>query len=81
MILVDTSVWVDHFRRGDTQLADLLERGLVLMHPWVLGEIACGDLSNRFCRNSAMNPSMAARLTPFRKPASRTGSLQTLLGL
>ena len=47
MILVDTSVWVDHLRRGDAQLADLLERGAVLMHPFVVGEIACGSLSNR----------------------------------
>jgi predicted nucleic acid-binding protein len=47
LILVDTSVWVDHLRRGDAQLADLLERGAVLMHPFVVGEIACGSLSDR----------------------------------
>ncbi|MEO5697596.1 MAG: type II toxin-antitoxin system VapC family toxin [Burkholderiaceae bacterium] len=47
MILVDTSVWVDHLRRGDAQLADLLERGAVVMHPFVLGEIACGSLADR----------------------------------
>lgn len=47
MILVDTSVWVDHFRRGDAQLADLLERGAVVMHPFVVGEIACGNLRDR----------------------------------
>ena len=47
MILVDTSVWVDHLRRGDAQLAELLERGAVLMHPFVLGEIACGSLADR----------------------------------
>lgn len=47
MILVDTSVWVDHLRSGDAQLADLLERGAVLMHPFVVGEIACGSLSDR----------------------------------
>jgi len=47
LILVDTSVWVDHLRSGDAQLVDLLERGAVLMHPFVVGEIACGSLSDR----------------------------------
>lgn len=47
MILVDTSVWVDHLRRGDTRLRALLENARVLAHPFVLGEIACGSLSDR----------------------------------
>jgi predicted nucleic acid-binding protein len=47
LILVDTSVWVDHLRRGDAELAALLERGQVLMHPFVVGEIACGSLADR----------------------------------
>ena len=47
MILVDTSVWVDHLRRGDAQLVDLLERAKVVMHPFVVGEIACGSLGDR----------------------------------
>lgn len=47
MILVDTSVWVDHLRAGDAQLAALLEGSQVLMHPFVVGELACGNLSNR----------------------------------
>jgi predicted nucleic acid-binding protein len=47
LILVDTSVWVDHLRRGDAELADLLERGGVVMHPFVIGEIACGSLADR----------------------------------
>ena len=47
MILVDTSVWVDHLRVGDAQLAGLLERGNVVMHPFVVGEIACGSLADR----------------------------------
>lgn len=47
MILVDTTVWVDHLRRGDVKLAELLERGLVVVHPFVIGEIACGSLTNR----------------------------------
>ena len=47
MILVDSSVWVDHLRRGDPRLVDLLERSIVIMHPFVVGEIACGSLHDR----------------------------------
>ncbi len=47
MILVDTSVWVDHLRRGDPGLVALLERAAVVMHPFVMGEIACGSLKDR----------------------------------
>jgi predicted nucleic acid-binding protein len=47
LILVDTSVWIDHLRRGDPGLVDLLERSFVIMHPFVVGEIACGSLHNR----------------------------------
>ena len=47
MILVDTSVWIDHLRSGETALAAALEDGRVLMHPFVLGELACGNLENR----------------------------------
>ncbi|MBA3473093.1 MAG: type II toxin-antitoxin system VapC family toxin [Rubrobacter sp.] len=47
MILVDTSVWVDHLRSGEPALATALEAGRVLMHPFVLGELACGNLKNR----------------------------------
>lgn len=47
MILVDTSVWVDHLRRSDAQLVDLLQRAQVLMHPFVVGEMACGSLADR----------------------------------
>jgi predicted nucleic acid-binding protein len=44
MILVDTSVWVDHLRKGDRNLAALLTASNVLMHPFVIGELACGNL-------------------------------------
>ncbi len=47
MILVDTSVWVDHLRRGDARLVALLERASVVMHPFIVGEIACGSLADR----------------------------------
>ncbi len=47
MILVDTSVWIDHLRGGDSELASLLQDGHVLAHPWVIGELALGHLSQR----------------------------------
>ena len=47
MILVDTSVWIDHLRAGDAGLAALLIGNLVLTHPFVIGELACGNLHNR----------------------------------
>ena len=47
MILVDTSVWVDHLRKGDEALIRLLGAGLVLTHPFVVGELALGSLRQR----------------------------------
>lgn len=47
MILVDTSVWIDHLCVGDAELVTLLNNSRVLMHPFVLGELACGNLRNR----------------------------------
>ena len=47
MILVDTSVWVDHLRAGDEILAHLLDAEQVLGHPFVTGEIALGALRQR----------------------------------
>jgi len=47
VILVDTSVWVDHLRSGDADLAGRLEAGEVLSHPFVIGELALGNLSQR----------------------------------
>lgn len=47
MILVDTSIWIDHLRRGNPALVAALEAGQVLMHSYVLGELACGTLTNR----------------------------------
>ena len=45
--LVDTSVWVDHLRRGNAELAALLDTGSVFCHRFVIGELACGPLRNR----------------------------------
>ncbi len=47
MILADTSVWIDHLRRRDPRLQAELESGQVLIHPFVVGELACGNLRNR----------------------------------
>lgn len=47
MILVDTSVWVDHLRAGNRQLQSLLEDAEVLAHPFIVGELACGNLRHR----------------------------------
>ena len=47
MLLVDTSVWIDHLRKGDNALADALQDNLVIMHPHVLGELALGNLKDR----------------------------------
>ena len=47
MVLVDTSVWVDHLRRNNLGLTSLLEDRNVLCHPFVIGELACGRLNPR----------------------------------
>jgi Predicted nucleic acid-binding protein, contains PIN domain len=47
VILVDTSVWIDHFRRGEPGLVSALESESVLTHPFVIGELACGNIRNR----------------------------------
>ena len=47
MILVDTSVWIDHLRSGDPQLMAMLDEGGVACHSFVIGELACGNLKQR----------------------------------
>ena len=47
MLLVDTSVWVDHFRRGDAELGRRLEEGVVMTHRLVIEELACGSIPRR----------------------------------
>ena len=47
MVLVDTSVWVRHLREGDPGLEKLLNDGEVMCHPYIVGELACGNLKNR----------------------------------
>ena len=47
MVLVDTSVWVSHLRDGNAGLERLLNDGEVVCHPFIVGELACGNLKNR----------------------------------
>ncbi|MGI8426309.1 MAG: type II toxin-antitoxin system VapC family toxin [Actinomycetota bacterium] len=47
MILVDTSVWIDHLRKPEPRLMAALEAGQALIHPFAVGELACGNLKNR----------------------------------
>lgn len=47
MVLVDTSVWINHLRIGNKRLAYLLHEGKVCCHPFIIGELACGNLKNR----------------------------------
>ena len=47
MVLVDTSVWVSHFREIHNGLVPLLNNGEVVCHPFIIGELACGNLRNR----------------------------------
>jgi predicted nucleic acid-binding protein len=47
VILVDTSVWIDHLRYGDSSLVNILNTGQVLAHPFVIGELALGSLRQR----------------------------------
>lgn len=47
MVLVDTSVWVSHLREGEPNLEQLLNDGEVTCHPFIVGELACGNLKNR----------------------------------
>jgi predicted nucleic acid-binding protein len=44
MILVDTSIWIDHFRRSEPQLSQLLDRGDIVMHPFIVGELLLGHV-------------------------------------
>ena len=47
MILVDTSIWIDHFHHSDENLKELLLSNQVCIHPFILGELSCRNISNR----------------------------------
>ena len=62
MILVDTSVWIDHLRAGDDALANFLNTGRVLAHPFVTGELALGNLRQRDLVLDALSDLPQARI-------------------
>ncbi len=47
MVLVDTSVWISHLRDGNSELENLLINAEVICHPFIVGELACGNIRNR----------------------------------
>ena len=47
LVLVDTSIWIDHLRKQNSLLMGFLEEGVVLMHPYIRGELALGNMKNR----------------------------------
>jgi predicted nucleic acid-binding protein len=47
MVIVDTSIWVDHLRKGSLHLEKLLLEEQVACHPLIIGELACGNIKNR----------------------------------
>jgi hypothetical protein len=47
MVLVDTSIWVSFLQRGNPRLKELLDEGKVVSHPFIIGELACGNMKNR----------------------------------
>ena len=65
-VLVDTSVWIDHFRQGNPHLVQLLQQDMTLMHPLVLGELACGTPPAR-----ARTLADLQRLKPARQASMR----------
>jgi hypothetical protein len=67
VILVDTSVWVDHFRAGEKALAGWLDAGMVLTHPFVIGELALGNLRGREIVLNALSDCHAPASPPMPK--------------
>jgi predicted nucleic acid-binding protein len=55
VILVDSSIWIDHLRRSEAELERLLADALVICHPFVIGELACGHLRRREAFLSALS--------------------------
>lgn len=64
MILVDSSVWIDHFRHPSPHLAALLDSGAVWTHPFVVGELACGHLPRREAALAALSTLPHASVVP-----------------
>lgn len=67
MILVDTSVWIDHFRAEDADLSALLEAKQVLRHPCVIGELALAAIKSRALVLRYLNNLPAAQIAPHKE--------------
>jgi predicted nucleic acid-binding protein len=67
MFLADTCVWIEHFRRGEPHLAQRLSEGTVLMHPFISGELACGNLKSRSVVLNDLHALPSANSHPTRK--------------
>ncbi|MCX7092342.1 MAG: type II toxin-antitoxin system VapC family toxin [Methylobacter sp.] len=80
MILVDTSVWIDHFRNNEPLLVSLLTSNNVLCHPFVRGELALGNLSQRHIILSALDNLPQAPVV-FADETSRFIETHSLFGL
>lgn len=65
LVIVDTSVWVQHFRRGVPELVALLAGGDVVTHPVVIGELAVGGIRNRHQTLADLQSLLAADVCPF----------------
>lgn len=77
-VVVDTSVWADHLRGADPDLGQLLAAGLVLMHPFVIGELALGNLRDRDTTTTML--SALAPVEPIGHPALLAFVAQHRLG-
>lgn len=73
MILVDSSVWIDHLRKTSPPLVALLRQGVVLSHPFVIGELACGSLAQR---DAVLGLLAALPQAPVAEDAEVLGMLQ-----
>jgi predicted nucleic acid-binding protein len=62
MILADTSIWVDHLRSGNAEMEKLLSAGQIMMHPFIVAEIALGSLHNRRKRLDDMEALLEVRV-------------------
>ena len=65
MVLVDTSIWVEHLRNGNRQLERLLTDAEVICHPFIIGELACGNINNRNEILSLLKSLPSAQLLEF----------------
>lgn len=71
-VLVDTSIWIDHFQEQNKELISLLEQNLVLIHSAIVGELACGSLKKR------MEIMEYLKLLPTSKEASSEEALEMI---